>query len=119
MKHKNPKPLAVIIAGPNGAGKSTMAPAIMQADERIGAFVNADLIARNISPIHPEKAAVAASRLMLTRLKELIQNRENFLLESTLSGRTYVNLFRQLRENGYRMSCILSGSTRPILPSRV
>jgi len=54
-----------IIAGPNGAGKTTLSytilPEIFDCDE----FVNADEIAKGISPLNPEKAGIRAGRLML------------------------------------------------------
>ena len=56
-----------IIAGCNGAGKTTASlnilPQILQCDE----FVNADEIARGLSPFHPERVSLEAGRLMLER----------------------------------------------------
>lgn len=54
-----------IIAGCNGAGKTTasltMLPEIWQCRE----FVNADEIAKGLSPYNPEGVAIEAGRLML------------------------------------------------------
>ena len=79
-----------VIAGPNGAGKTTLSytilPEIFECDE----FVNADEIAKGLSPFNPEKAAIKAGRLMLERIKELILKRESFAFETTLSTRSYV-----------------------------
>lgn len=53
-----------IIAGCNGAGKTTASfnilPEILSCQE----FVNADEIARGISPFNPEKVALKAGRLI-------------------------------------------------------
>lgn len=61
-----------VIAGCNGAGKTTASfnilPEILECKE----FVNADEIARGLSPFRPEQVAIAAGRMMLTRIQELI-----------------------------------------------
>lgn len=100
MTSENKTPLAAIIAGPNGAGKTTMAPAILESYNGLDQFVNADIIARTISPLNPENAALRSGKLMLRRIQELIDIRESFLLETTLSGRTYVQLFNRLHKAG-------------------
>ena len=43
----------------------TILPEIFGCDE----FINADEIARGISPLNPEKAGIRAGRLMLGRIK--------------------------------------------------
>jgi predicted ABC-type ATPase len=68
---KSPHPSVVILAGPNGAGKSTVAPALLQGALAVNEFVNADVIARGLSAFDPEGVAIAAGRVMLTRLHEL------------------------------------------------
>jgi predicted ABC-type ATPase len=47
-----------IIAGPNGAGKTTALFRILPALLNCKEFVNADEIARGISPFQPEKVAL-------------------------------------------------------------
>jgi predicted ABC-type ATPase len=65
--------------------------------------VNADLIAAGLSPFSPETAAFEAGRIMLRRLRELAYRREDFSFETTLSGRAYAPLLRELRSAGYRV----------------
>lgn len=96
-------PHAFIIAGPNGAGKTTYARRFLPEEMRLNEFVNADLIAAGLSPFAPAGAAFAAGRLMLQRLRELIKARKDFSFETTLSGRGYVPLLREMREAGYRI----------------
>jgi predicted ABC-type ATPase len=71
-----------IIAGCNGAGKTTasfnMLPDVLQCEE----FVNADEIARGISPFQPEKVAFEAGRIMLNRISFLMNAGENFAFEN-------------------------------------
>jgi len=63
----------VIIGGPNGAGKTTAAPAIVPKELGIREFVNADEIARGLSPFNAEGAAISAGRLMVERMQELVR----------------------------------------------
>jgi predicted ABC-type ATPase len=93
------KPAIVVIAGPNGAGKSTSAPQLL--DELMGVteFVNADTIASGLSAFEPEKAAIAAGRIMLTRLKELARQKVNFAFETTLASKSFAPWLKELTAN--------------------
>ena len=95
-----PAPRVVIFAGPNGAGKSTHADAIL-ATLGISTFVNADFIARGLSGRHTEAVTFTAGRIMLTRLHQLADAREDFAFESTLSSRTFAPFLRDLKARGY------------------
>ena len=64
-------------------------------------FLNADEIARGLSPLKPEAVAFKAGRLLLSELRELIDRHETFALESTLSGRTYVSVLERAKQQGY------------------
>ncbi|NJM25726.1 MAG: zeta toxin [Bacteroidia bacterium] len=94
-------PNLYIIAGCNGAGKTTVAftvlPEILQCKE----FVNADEIARGLSPFMPESVAIQAGRIMLTRIRSLIDQRVDFAFETTLSTRSYLPLIAEARRSGY------------------
>lgn len=97
------KPTIYLIAGCNGAGKTTFAKEFLPSIGVIR-FLNADEIARGLSPLRPEVVAFKAGRLLLSELREQIARRETFALESTLSGRTYVNLFEKAKkQSGYRI----------------
>jgi predicted ABC-type ATPase len=84
----------VIIGGPNGAGKTTAAQLLVPQSLGISEFVNADEIARGLSPFDPEHAALVAGRLMLERIRELVKNRQSFAFETTCSGRTHLPMSR-------------------------
>ena len=96
----------IVIGGPNGAGKTTAASDLLPSTLGIREFVNADGIARGLSPFNPNAAAVAAGRLMLDRFRALAANGESFALETTCSGRTHLLLLRQCRAAGYRLTLI-------------
>lgn len=108
-------PLVVIIAGPNGAGKSTVAPRLLQGALAVSEFVNADTIAQGLSAFRPETVAVAAGRIMLTRLRALAEAREDFAFETTLSGRNFVPWLASLRESGYKAHLVFVSLASPEL----
>jgi predicted ABC-type ATPase len=68
----------LMIAGPNGAGKTTIASRLIPDLPILYEFINADEIARGLAPLHPETVAISASKLMITRLRELLEARKKF-----------------------------------------
>ncbi len=96
-----------IIAGPNGAGKTTASYTVLPEMLDCREFVNADEIARGLSPFQSDKAAIDAGRLMLKRIKELIKHRVDFAFETTLSTRSYVNTILEAKESGYFVTLVL------------
>lgn len=91
-----------IIGGCNGAGKSTLARELLPR-LGIGRFLNADLIAKGLSPVNPELAAFTAGRRLLEEARGLIEAGSSFALESTLSGKTHVKLLHEAKERGFRI----------------
>ena len=95
-----------IISGPNGAGKTTASytvlPKILQCTE----FVNADEIARGLSPFNPDSMIIEAGRLMLKRIHELLQRDKSFSIETTLSSRSYFKLVNQAHQQGYDVTLL-------------
>jgi predicted ABC-type ATPase len=99
----DPMPNLFIIAGPNGAGKTTYARRFLPEEMRTREFVNADLIAAGLSPFAPGNAAFEAGRIMLARLRELVAQRADFSFETTLSGRAYAPLLKEMHADGYHI----------------
>jgi len=97
------KPKLYIIAGPNGAGKTTFAVSFLPKYVDCFEFVNADLIAGGLSPFNAARADLPAGKLMLERINFLARNRVDFAFETTLSGKSYLNLLRQIKESGYHI----------------
>lgn len=87
-----------IIAGCNGAGKTTASFTILPDIINCKEFVNADEIARGISPFQPEKMAFEAGRIMLNRINELLNENETFAFETTLSSISYKNKIIEAKE---------------------
>src|SRR5271166_3077908 len=100
------RPQVVVIAGPNGAGKSTSAKVLVPDTMGLYDFVNADDIARGISPYHAESVAFEAGRVMLQRLKQLWSERRDFAFETTLSGKIYVKILERMRTDGYAIHLV-------------
>lgn len=96
-------PTIYVIAGCNGAGKTTFAKEFLPKEVKCLRFLNADEIARGLSPLKPSAGAVQAARLLLTQVEECLRRRETFALESTLSGKGYIRLFRRARQLGYEI----------------
>jgi predicted ABC-type ATPase len=99
-------PRLVVLAGPNGAGKSTCASEILQGPLAVDEFVNADVIARGLSAFHPESVAMAAGRVMLSRLRELAAARASFAFETTLASRSFAPWIRELVDQGYEFHLV-------------
>jgi predicted ABC-type ATPase len=98
-------PSLLILAGPNGVGKKTCAARYLPETIRELEFVNADLIARGISPYAPERAAMDAGRIALERIRHLIASGTSFTWETTLSGRTAVRWLQSAKDAGYTIKC--------------
>jgi predicted ABC-type ATPase len=96
-------PNLYIIAGPNGAGKTTFAQEFLPKHAKCDQFVNADLIAKGLSPFSPESVAFRAGRLVLEQIHALAKKRCDFGFETTLSGRTYFPMLYDLKAQGYSL----------------
>jgi predicted ABC-type ATPase len=95
-----------IISGCNGAGKTTASfnilPNLLNCEE----FVNADEIARGLSPFKPESVSIEAGRLMLKRINELINSNQDFSFETTLSTRSFIKTIEYAKSRGYYITLI-------------
>ena len=94
-------PKLFIISGCNGAGKTTASYSVLP--ELLGCreFVNADEIARGLSPFNPESVAIEAGKLMLRRINVLMSERKTFAVETTLATKSYANTIKKAKELGY------------------
>ena len=99
MKIKN----VYIIAGPNGSGKTTFAREFLPDYAHCPNFVNADLIAQGLSPFSPRTAAIKSGRLVLEEIRGFARRQTDFGFETTLSGKSYVNLLKALKAQGYKL----------------
>lgn len=117
---KDLNPNVYIVAGPNGVGKTTFAREFLPKYADCRNFLNADLIAQGVAPFAPQAAAVRAGRIMLEEIENLARQRIDFGFETTLSGRSYLNVIRDLKKRGYKVTIFfLWAPTVEITGSRV
>ena len=102
MEEKN----LYIIAGCNGAGKTTASYTILPEIIECKEFVNADEIAKGLSPFQPERVSFEAGRIMINRINELLKDNQSFAFETTLSTRSYKNKIIKAKEQGYTVTLL-------------
>ena len=99
-------PKLYIIAGCNGAGKTTASFTILPEVLHCKEFINADEIAKGLSPFQPENVAMQAGRIMLARMDELLQKGETFAFETTLATKSYKQKIEWAQANGYEVTLL-------------
>ncbi len=95
-----------IIAGCNGAGKTTASFTILPEILNCKEFVNADEIAKGLSPFQPEKVSFEAGRIMLKRINELLESDENFAFETTLATKSYKSKILAAKTKEYNVTLL-------------
>jgi len=95
-----------IVAGCNGAGKTTASYTILPEILDCHEFVNADEIAKGISPFQPEKVAIEAGRIMLYRIEHLLNANLTFAFETTLASKIYRNYILKAQAKGYKITLL-------------
>lgn len=108
-------PELYIIAGPNGAGKTTAAKTILPEVLNVKEFVNADEIAKGLSPFNPEGVAIQAGKIMLQRIEQLIDSKETFAIETTLTTITYIKTIELVKALGYTVTLFYVWLNSPLL----
>jgi len=99
-------PNLYIISGCNGAGKTTASFTVLPEMLQCKEFVNADEIAKGLSPFQPEKVAIEAGRIMLKRIDELLEAKSDFAFETTLASKSYINTIKKAQLKGYFITLI-------------
>lgn len=99
-------PNLYIISGCNGAGKTTASLSILPEILDCHEFVNADMIAYGLSPLNVSGVAMQAGRIMLQRIKDLMNENKDFAFETTLATRSYVNLIEVARTKNYKITLL-------------
>ncbi|MBD8347215.1 MULTISPECIES: zeta toxin family protein [unclassified Dysgonomonas] len=108
-------PNLYIISGCNGAGKTTasytMLPEMLECKE----FINADEIAKGLSPFQPEKASIEAGRIMIRRMEEMLRLQQDFAIETTLATKSYVSFIKKAQKVGYFVTLLYFWLSSPEL----
>jgi predicted ABC-type ATPase len=104
-----------VISGCNGAGKTTVSYSVLPDMLNCKEFVNADEIAKGLSPFQPEKVAIESGRIMLNRIKDLIQYEVDFAFETTLATKSYVQFIKEAQSKGYFVTLLYFWLSSPEL----
>ncbi|MBK9562722.1 MAG: zeta toxin family protein [Micavibrio sp.] len=92
----------MIFAGANGSGKTTAAKYLLP-KLKVKEFVNADEIAKGLSPLNALEQGMAAGRLVLKRIDQFIEEKKSFAVETTLSGGNIKNLIKKAAALNYEI----------------
>jgi predicted ABC-type ATPase len=101
------KPTLIIIAGANGSGKSTFTSSI-QGTLNLP-LIDPDAEARRIRPGEPELAAIAGGKQAIQLARAYLNNNQSFIVETTLSGNTYLKMIRNAKQQGWQVDLIYIG----------
>jgi predicted ABC-type ATPase len=96
----------ILLGGPNGAGKTTAARVLLPEFLNLYTFLNADEIARKISPGDVEGVAFAAGRQMIEKMRSLVRSGRSFGIETTCSGKSYLHFLEQCKRDGWRITLL-------------
>jgi predicted ABC-type ATPase len=102
-------PNLYIISGCNGAGKTTASFTILPDMLDCKEFVNADEIAKGLSPFQPKTVSFQAGRIMLERIDELTNTGVDFAFETTLTTLSYLNTIKLAKQKGYSVTLLFFG----------
>jgi predicted ABC-type ATPase len=96
-------PQAIIISGPNGSGKSTAATRLLTPTTT---FVNADMIAQELTGLPGTSADINAGRVLLDKVDRLVAQREDFAFETTLASKMLGARLENWRAAGYQVHLV-------------
>ena len=65
--------------------------------------MNADEIAKGLSPFQPEKLQIESGRIMLSCINELLDTDENFAFETTLASKSYRTKIQKAQQEGFNV----------------
>jgi len=101
-------PDLIVIAGPNGAGKTSFAREYLSKDGLRFEFVNADEIARGLALEGGalDQTDIRAGRVMLKRIDDLVSQKHDFALETTLATLIYAPKIVAWRKEGYHVALV-------------
>lgn len=98
-------PTLVLLAGPNGSGKTTFINRFLRQRAEAFRFVNPDEVARDLTGDGAARDLMAG-RLVLERLDQLLVERADVVLETTLATRSHAGRIRKWKAAGYRAELV-------------
>lgn len=97
------KKVIYIIGGPNGAGKTTFVEEYLPKFSGTLNFINADNIARGLSPFDYKSVSVKAGKIMLQLMEDFQEKGISFSFETTLSGVKWKKFISDAQIMGYKV----------------
>lgn len=102
----NSRPNLFIIAGANGAGKTTSSFSVFPEILKCKEYINADSIAKAISPFNSDSVSIEAGKILLKRIERLISEKVDFAFETTLSSKSIVGIIENAKSSGYKINIL-------------
>jgi len=91
-----------LIAGHNGAGKTTFLKEFVRVNKL--KYINPDEIAQKISIDRFSLLTIKAGKITLKRIEKLKKEKEDFIVETTLSGKIWKTLISDFKKNNYHIT---------------
>ena len=101
-------PVFSLIAGANGAGKSTLTSGNPEIFSPFP-LLDPDKVTRPLSPA-AATSPIAAGREVLRLAEAYLERRESFTVETTLSGRNYLEMMVRARTLGFEIVLVYIGT---------
>lgn len=102
-----PKPQLFLVAGVNGSGKSTLTKTLLQQYPSL-TVIDPDAIAKQLSGSTDKinSQSVSAGKAAIRAVQNCIQNKDSFIIESTISGNIYLRYLEKAKENGFELTIL-------------
>ncbi|SFS11935.1 Predicted ABC-type ATPase [Granulicella pectinivorans] len=104
------RPVLTIIAGSNGCGKSTLTRGAREEFQQ-NPVLDPDAIAKSLQATYGSPSNIEAGKQVLRIAEELIENRQSFTVETTLSGGTYLRMADRAKRAGFDIRVFFIGTT--------
>ncbi len=101
-----PFPRMFVVSGCNGSGKTTASYMVLPKELGCRRYVNSDEFAKSLSPFAPHAASITASRYMLEEINYLLEKREDFGVETTLSTKSLQKIISRAKAAGYHTTVL-------------
>lgn len=102
-------PTLTFVAGPNGSGKSTLTSANVEFFSQFP-LLDPDVLAKTIQADSLHASPLTAGREVLAKVRAYLQRGESFAVETTLSGKNYLQTMLNARQFGFRVGLVYVGT---------
>lgn len=103
------QPTLILIAGANGAGKSTLTSGNAEIFGTMS-LLDPDAVARTINSEITGASAIAAGRMVLQIAESKLHEGHGFAIETTLSGKSYLQMMLKARDRGFEIVLVYIGT---------